>query len=358
MTLLNRYLVKETIKYFSLVFALVIGLFVAVDYLGTMDEFLQADISLFRAFFFVLLKVPFVAVQLIPVALLLAVLVVFGLMSKHNEIVIVKSSGISVYSLLKPMVVLGAISSMLLVLFSEILVPATMAKANAIKFREIRKEEGAIFKEHDIWHKGNRTITHIQYYNTSEKTMHGFTRFFFDDRFQLIRRMDAEKGVFTDRQWVLENVMVLSSEGNDGEYRSTAHETRISGLGFEPQDLKAVMKRSEEMNFLELLTFIEKVEQDGYDATQYKVDLYGKTAFPFVCIIMSLIGVSLTARGKLTKGLPAAISYGISIAFLYWVFYSFCLSLGYGELLPPIVAAWVANLIFLIVGIIALINAE
>lgn len=358
MTLLHRYLIKETSKHFSLVFVLVIGLFVAVDYLGTMDEFLQADISLLRAFFFVLLKVPFIAVQLIPVALLLAVLVVFGLMSKHNEIVIVKSSGISIYYLLKPVLVLGVIFSVLLVLVSEILVPATMAKANAIKFQEIRKEEGAIFKEHDIWHKGNGTITHIQYYNTSEKTIHGFTRFFFNDRFQLVRRMDAGKGVFSDGRWVLETVMVLSRDGEAGDYRSTSHNTQTKDLGFNPQDLKEVVKRSEEMNFPELLAFIKKVEQDGYDATQYKVDLYGKTAFPFICIIMSLVGVSLTARGKLTKGLPAAISYGISIAFLYWVSYSFCLSLGYGELLPPIVAAWITNLIFLCGGLVALINAE
>ena len=48
----------------------------------------------------------------------------------------------------------------------------------------------------------------------------------------------------------------------------------------------------------------------------------------------------------------------LGIAFLYWVFFSFCLSLGYGELLPPFIAAWAANLIFSSIALVLLLNAE
>jgi len=100
------------------------------------------------------------------------------------------------------------------------------------------------------------------------------------------------------------------------------------------------------------------VEFEGYDATTYRVDLYAKSAYPFIGIIMGLIGVGLTARRQLTKGLPVSISLGIGIAFLYWVFQSLCLSFGYGEILPPAVAAWTANIVFLCGGGLLLLNAE
>ena len=58
------------------------------------------------------------------------------------------------------------------------------------------------------------------------------------------------------------------------------------------------------------------------------------------------------------KGLPVIIALGIGTAFLYWIFYSFCLSLGYGEMLPPAIAAWTANLVFLCFSLITLQYAE
>jgi len=136
------------------------------------------------------------------------------------------------------------------------------------------------------------------------------------------------------------------------------HKKRAEGLDLLPEDLKRVMKISEEMNYKELSGFIKDVESEGYDATIYRVDLHSKIAFPFVCIIMCLVGTGIAARGKTKDGLPVSIAYGIGIAFLYWVFYSFCLSLGYGEMLPPLVAAWTSNLVFFFFGALTLLNAE
>jgi lipopolysaccharide export system permease protein len=73
---------------------------------------------------------------------------------------------------------------------------------------------------------------------------------------------------------------------------------------------------------------------------------------------MGLIGIGLTARRQLRSGLPISIMYGLTIGFTFWVFQSFCLSLGYGEILPPIVAAWAANLIFLCAAVVLVLLAE
>ena len=104
--------------------------------------------------------------------------------------------------------------------------------------------------------------------------------------------------------------------------------------------------------------YVKKVEEEGYDATTFKVDLNAKIAFPFICIIMVLTGAATGMRPFAKNNIPAAIAIGVVIAFLYWAVYGFCLSLGYGTILPPIVSAWTTNLFFFCFGILYLVNAD
>jgi lipopolysaccharide export system permease protein len=100
------------------------------------------------------------------------------------------------------------------------------------------------------------------------------------------------------------------------------------------------------MRWSELSEIIRKLKDEGFDATRFEVDLQAKVAFPFVCMIMCLLGTGIGVSAGIREGLPTAVAYGIGIAFLYWMFYSFCLSLGYGALLPPMISAWAGNLVF------------
>jgi lipopolysaccharide export system permease protein len=110
------------------------------------------------------------------------------------------------------------------------------------------------------------------------------------------------------------------------------------------------------MSYSSLLRYVLKVEREGYDAAKYRVDLYAKTAFPFICLIMSLFGSGIALRGKTREGMAVSFAYGIITAFCYWGLYSFCLSLGYGDMMPPLIAAWTANVIFLFIGGILMLN--
>jgi lipopolysaccharide export system permease protein len=358
MNLINRYIIRETVIYFLLSLLSVLCIFIAIDYLGTMDEFIEAEISLWRAFQFVVLKIPFICTQAMPVILLLAILIVFGLMSKRNELMILNSSGVSIYGLVKPVLMVAATAALLLFYLAEHIVPLTMLQANAIQNREIRKKTNVAVKERNIWIKGHRQITHIQYFNPSGQSINGFTRYYFNDKFQLIRRIDAKAGNFVENQWRLSDCMDQRLNTSTDTYDIEIRDTLQEDLHLHPDDFRQIIRKSEEMNFRELSAYVRKVENEGYDATTYRVDLYAKSAYPFICIIMAMVAIGLTARRRLVKGLPVSITYGISIGFLYYVFHSFCVSLGYGGILPPLAAAWAANFIFLCGGLFLILNAE
>ena len=102
MTILDKYLAREIIKYLTTVIIAVVGVYLAVDFFQKIDNFILADIPLKRMIVYFALKIPLIVSQIMPVGILLGVLIAFGLMNKNNEIVALKCGGVSVYYLLRP----------------------------------------------------------------------------------------------------------------------------------------------------------------------------------------------------------------------------------------------------------------
>ena len=118
------------------------------------------------------------------------------------------------------------------------------------------------------------------------------------------------------------------------------------------QQYEGLRKMIEQPNFklvtgADLYHLIGRVAEEGYDTTVYRVSLHDKLAFPLVCLLMGLIGAGIGLSGRSRGGgMSASIAYGLGASFLYYIIYSFSLSLGHGGMLPPIVAAWTANVVF------------
>ena len=159
-------------------------------------------------------------------------------------------------------------------------------------------------------------------------------------------------------KWYLYDLLEQKYDYSIGGYVETFPDELVEQLGVSPEDFEKVIRKADEMSFNELRDYINKVESEGYDATTYKVDLHGKCAVPLVCLIWCILGLGFAVKGEIKGGLTVCLAYGIGAVFLHRVFYSFCVVLGYGELLPPFIASWTANFVFLCFGIITLINAE
>ena len=358
MTILDKYLAREIIKYLLTVLIAVVGVYLAVDFFQKIDNFILADIPFSRMITYFALKIPLIVAQIMPVGILLGVLIGFGLMNKNNEIIALKCGGVSVYYLLRPVLVISIALSILMFLMSEAIVPLTISKANTIWLSEVKKKTLLSYRQNNIWIKGNRSIYYIKYYNPQKNRISGISLNYFDKDFRLIKRVDAKEGIFRDGKWVLFDLMEQVLDGKDQGYRVSFYDQRVAQVDFIPQDLKHFMKKSEEMSVTELFEYIQDVESEGYDATAYRVDFHAKFAIPLVCVIMSLIGTGIAVKRRIKEGLSISIAFGVGMIFLYWISYSFCLSLGYGEVLPPIIATWISNVIFACLGIVNLINAE
>lgn len=357
MSILDRYLIKEVLKHFTFVLSAVIVIYLAIDFFENIDRFMEADLPVSRALDFFQLKLPLIVVQITPVGILLAVLITFGLMNKNNEIIALKSGGMSVYHFLRPVLSLGILFTIAYFIFAEVVVPVTVSKANEIWRVEVKKLTVTAERK-NIWIKGHRSIVYISYFNPQDRTISGVTVNHFNPQFQLDRRIDAQRGKYQNNHWILFDVMEQKLNPQDGSYTVSFEDAQDEDLDLSPDDLKRVVKKSEEMSFQELYRYIEHIEAEGYDATPYRVDLQAKFALPLACIIVCIIGASITLKKTTREGLALSITFGIVIVFLYWITQSFCTSLGYGGVLPPFIAAWIANFIFTCFACINFLNAD
>ena len=357
MTILQRYVTREVLACFAIVLTAVLSIYIAIDFIEKIDNFMEAGVPATRCAVYLLYKLPLIVVQIAPVGFLLSILVALGLMSKNNEVIALKSCGIGKSTLLKPILLLGVLFCGGLFAIAEWGVPVFMVNANQIWLQEVRKRNIYATRTNDIWMRGARQIIHIKQYVPEENRVAGITIYGFDDNFRLTERVDAAAGDFKEGRWRLVDAIqqVFAGPGTAGQLNTL--ESMVADIDLNPEDLARAAKRSEEMGLAELGRYIEKVEQEGYGATRYRVDYHGKIAAPFVCVFLSVLGAAIALRGKLREGMPVSVIYGLAIAFLYWIFNSFCLSLGYAEMMPPVVAAWVANLVFSCVSGFLLLNA-
>ena len=362
MSIIDRYIAREVFKSFSIILIAVVSLFLAVDFFEKIDDFISAGLPMYKALIFFLFRVPLAISLISPVGFLLAILIAFGLMNINNELLALRSSGISAYFILRTTLAIALLFSLFLFLLNDQIVPITFDKANRIWQGEVNKMSAVTLQGKNIWLKGHRTLTHIRYYDQKNKAVSGVTLYYFDDKFNLRKRVDAASGTFKNGRWTFRDLIVQTRAPDAGKehYEIAIYEERAEPFAFQPDDIQRVVKKSEEMNFMELLAYIRTVEAEGYDATNYRVDLNAKLSFPVVGLIMALLGAGfgLKRKGRGAQEISLSIVYGIGICFLYWIVLSFCLSLGYGGMLPPLIAAWTANFIFLGIGLIVLVNVE
>ncbi|MDJ0781165.1 MAG: LPS export ABC transporter permease LptG [Desulfosarcinaceae bacterium] len=358
MSTIHRYVYKELARYLVMVLVCVAVLYLVVDFFEKADRFVKAGLGMERVLTFFVCNLPSIMGQIAPLGFLLAVLITFGLMGKNNEIVALKSGGVSPYYLMRPVLWVGLLMSVGLFLFKDAVVPVTLSQANRIWVLEVKKKQLDRLRTKNIWLKEKGRIIHVALFKPRNRTIHGVTINDLNDNFRLVRRLDARSGRFTDDGWLLSEVLEQRSQDARGEPVVRYHSEYPVDIHLAPDDFKQVVRSTDELSFRTLLREIAAIEADGFDARSQRVDLHAKVSFPLICLILALVGGGISLRGNRGEGIFAGILIAIGIAFCYWFSHSICLSLGYGGVLPPMAAAWATNLVFLCVGLFVIMQVE
>jgi len=345
MNIISKYVGKEFLKLFLLSLLSLITIFIIIDFFEKTRIFTRHHASFSLMLLYFIYKIPAISIQMTPMSVLLATILSLGILSRNNELIAMRANGVKLYNVIIPIVVISLFISIFSIIFNEYILPYTNKKAlYIIDVKVEKKPQLGFFKNNKIWYHGDNFIYNIQLFDTYNNILYGVTIYYFDNKFKLIKRIDAKDAVWKNGKWRFEHIMIRKFTDNIMEERYYLE--RIIPLKETPETFKVIEKNTEDMSYKELKRYIKKIKKEGYDATRYLVDLYSKTSLPFVGFIMSFLGIPFALKVGKEGGIPLGIGMSIVIGFIYWAVFSFCLSLGRASVLPPILSVWFANFVF------------
>jgi lipopolysaccharide export system permease protein len=345
--ILDRYIIREFIKLFITITITFIALYVVVDFFAKSRMFLSNNATITQIASYVVYSIPMIISLTLPSAVLLATLMTYGSFSKFNEITAMKANGISLYRISLPALIFAGVIAVFLFFFSELITPASIQKTERIIKIDIQKRPTlGSFKQNEIWYRSENAIYNFKLFDTAKNILHGVTINYLNmDDFTLKMRIDAQSAQWKDGQWIFHNLLTTVFNNNYPVLERSNE--KIINLPEKPDDFKIIQKDAEEMGYFELRKYAKKIQNEGYDITRYKADLYGKIAFPLVTVILVFIGVFFSLRSERSGGIMQSVGMGIVIGFSYFIIHAYGISLGRSGIIYPFLGAWSANIVFI-----------
>jgi len=354
MRILDAYLLRRILSPLALVFVAFVGIFIIVDLFDSAHSFIDNDVPVRIVLSYYGYFSPLVVVLTAPIAMLLATMMSVGRLSRRNEIMAMKGSGLSLYRILAPILSLAFLLSLGSMILAETLLPPATRRRLEIEEVHIKKRADQTVRLNVIHIEPDGSIFLARRFNTRSAVLEEVTIEAFDRELTPTRRIDSETARWAGDHWIYENGQVR--EFRDGVEDVTTFETYETGVPEPtPDDLTTRRLKPEEMGYRELSAYIERLRASGNDPGDLAVQLRLKVAFPFVTLIMALLGAPLAA-GARRSGFALSFAAALAISFIYYGLLQVGQVLGRQGMMPPGVSAWIANLVFGAIGVAILVR--
>lgn len=356
--ILDRYLLIRFI--INLFFALLtwIVIFLVVDIIENISKFIDYGATITEFMLYYIYYFPYIISLTLPIAVLLSALFALSSFAQNNEIVAQLSSGISLYRVLAPLIVLSMFISIGAGFFNETIVPESNQRRYDIYRYDIKNNPRNRGKNRNniyVQDNENRKII-IKFFNAAKNEAREVSIQTFDGPV-LVERIDAMTMKWdSSNVWKLKDGTVRRFQ-NFNEKLTTFEDTVFTTTRITPENLTEIQTEPEEMGFSDLNRFIAELRAIGANPRKWLVERHLKIAMPFTNIIIILLGAPLASRKR--RG-GAGLNFGISllISFAYFIIIRVGQVLGHQGNLEPFIAAWLGNFIFLALGLYALFTVQ
>ncbi len=352
-TLLDDYVLRDFFVYLGMILSTFLVLVIVFTLFELLGDILRNQVPATVVAEYLLNVAPYLLYNVAPLVMLLSVLVTFGLMQRSNEITAIKATGISIYRIVTPVIVAAAIMAAALFLADQFYLPHTNKRQEALHNQIKGKPPQTYLRPDRKWIFGqNNDIYYYQFFDTDRDQFGNVTVFQLDRAsFAITRRIHAERARWNDNlnRWVYEqgwdrslNVSAIAN------YRPFEVAT-FPELPETPSYFKKEVKQYTEMNYEELRRYIRDLQQSGFDVVRLRVQLHKKLSYPLITLIMAVLAVPFSlSTGK--RGAITGVAVAVGIAVFYTVVSRWFEAMGDLSQLPPAVAAWSPDLIFMLVG--------
>ena len=358
MTILSKHIFKEFISLVAGALIAILIVYLCVEFLQKAGKFIKHQATFSQVAGYFLYSVPGMISMALPMAVLIASLLSLGNLSRHNELIAMRASGVSLVKIISPLFVGGLLISVLGFVNNEVIMPVYSSRANYIRKVEIEKNQRRVmFQQHKLWLRGpDNSIASIELVSPNRTELLELNIYKLNPDYSVRERIKAGSLVWENGAWRLKRSLTFTQV--DDAVRSRPSDDEVFNIVESPDDLGMIVKKSEEMNFTEMWNYVKRLKSSGYKAVTYEVDLHRKLAYPLASLLMVMISIPFSFHTARSGGAAKGFALAVAIAFFYWMLASVGASLGNSGAVPPAVSAWFANIFFAVTSVIVLFRMQ
>lgn len=351
MLLIHRYIIKQFLN--TLIFSLIAlcAIFVIVNLLENLDDFLDAKASLQVVVLYYVNFLPEIIKLLTPVGVLISALFTVGRLSNLNEITAMKSGGMSLYRIMFPYLLLCLMLSLGQLYFNGWIVPKANIAKTKLETKYLGETAGGPIFNFYYRDTPNRTVI-MSYFDAEKKIANGVSidEFSGTKSPRLVKRISGNTMRWDNKKniWVL--ARVISREFVGDRVINTRLDSLEIKINVSGDQIVQLQKKPEQMTFDEMKEYIEVLRRGGKDVKKMEIEYYAAYAFPYANIIVILFAIPFSSVKK-KNGLAIQIAAAMIVSFIYLIFTKLGQSVGYNANMSPILSGWLANIVFLIIGL-------
>lgn len=350
--LMDLYILRRFFFHFSLLMAAFIFLFEAFTFFELLDDIARHRVPFLIVVDYFRYLTPYLIYNLAPLAALVAVLVTLGVMSKNNEIVACKASGISLYRLSVPLLFAGLALASSMIMLDETYLPYANQRQDALR-NQIKGRPPQTYTQPQRWIFGeNAKIYNYDLFDPAQNLFGGLSVIEIDPTFQIRRSVFATRATWSDSQklWVLEGGWVRDfADGAITRY-DRFPVTSLPELSEPPTYFHREVRQASQMSLGTLRRYIDELHKAGFDVATLTVQWHVKLAFPLIAPIIMLLAIPFALLVG-TRGAVGGVALGVAIGIIYWTAARLLEAMGGVGQLPPFLAAWSTDITFFFLGL-------
>ncbi|MEW6323760.1 MAG: LPS export ABC transporter permease LptG [Nitrospirota bacterium] len=352
MLLLHRYLLREFLRAWSLIFLTLAIVTEAIDIFTRLRRDAANPLPLGKFAAYLLLHFGQMLLILVPIATLMAAILSLGLMSKRHELLAMRTAGLAPWRIVLPLVLFGILSSSLLAAANWTVIPVATRQAELIRDSQLpARAKKALFGQNRVWLQVDRQrLMNIQLVHPTLAVLHGVTIYRLAPDFSLEELTEAASIEYREGQWWIAEGTRWRFQPDRSVVTEALHRTPVD-LNKNPSDFRDIVLDPDEVDGPQLAQYIDQLRRSGLASARYEINYYAKLAVPASSALLMLIGVALGMRYGRGPQVAQNVAAAIMISIVYALAHAYAVASGLKGLLDPPAAAWLANGVLLLAGI-------
>jgi len=357
--IIDRYLIGQYLTFIGIGLGVASVLILVVDLIQYLDRFLRTKPPFIYILQHLFYRLPGSLYDGLPIIVLISTVLLFLTLTQQRELDALKAAGISLYRASLPILLVALGISVVSGLLQETVLPGLNARAEEVDRVKIRGNQPRhLQRQTQIWYRSSDTrFLRMELLDPIERSLDGLLVVDINQQFRLVDRLDASKAQWTEGGWTLRDG-VFRQMGPGNRVAMDVFSERRVAMPEQINDLIQVQKAPETMSFRELRLYVARLAESGHHVGKYLVQLDSKLSFPLVHVIMAVVAIPFALVSPRGGGRGVGIAVAILISVGYWVVHSVAIAFAKAELLPPMLGAWTANIVFAGIGATLFLRAR